>query len=215
MELLADEGGLPRETVRVGLLPGSFNPPHAGHIELAVRAKASAGLHRILFYANSFNPAKRDQLASVEDRRSMLKRIIDPSYMSIIPDEFYSEAPADAWIGGSFSFAPLIDRLRSVWPPHFELWMLRGADYFTMDDGQATAYPRDLWHLPHVIGTRGMHPDTFDASMLGRSICVKTRPLSSSELRSAGGSALCVRGTAIPGVNGSTPDGDHLPTMGG
>ncbi len=189
MELLADEGKLAGETVRIGLLPGSFNPPHAGHIELAIRSKASAGLDRILFYANSFNLAKLDQLAAIDDRISLLRRLIDPSYMSIIPEEFYSEAPHEAWIDGVYSFAPLLARLQRHWPPHFELWMLRGADYFTIDDGRAEAYPRDLRHLPHVVGTRGLNRDRFDLSMLDRSVCVETRSLSSSELRSADGIA--------------------------
>ena len=113
----------------------------------------------------------------------MLRLMIDSSYMSIIPEEFYQEAPEDAWISGAYSFSPLVERLRRHWPPNHELWMLRGADYFTRSNGHAAAYPRELWHLPHVVGTRGLNPDDLDLSMLNQSICVETLTLSSSALR--------------------------------
>lgn len=182
MQLLAAEGSLPERKVKIGLLPGSFNPPHAGHIDLAVCA-ARAGLDRILFYANSFNIPKRQHFVPISHRREMLGLMIDPSTMSVLPGEFYPDAPDEALIGGVYSFAPLVRRLQRHWPARYELWMLRGADYFTRFDGASASYPQELRHLPHIVGTRGLDREQLDLHMLDQWICVETLPLSSSELR--------------------------------
>lgn len=169
---------------KIGLFPGSFNPPHMGHVDLARRARSAVGLDHVLFYANSFNLAKRDQLAPASHRRAMLELMIDPSCMSVVPDAFYPDLPEDAWRAGAFSFLPLVERLKASWPANYELWMLRGADYFSTPNDHAAIYPPELWHLPHVVGTRGQNPETLNLHMLDRHVCVDTLPLSSSALRS-------------------------------
>jgi cytidyltransferase-like protein len=182
MQLIPNAATLPEGTVRIGLLPGSFNPPHAGHLDLAIRARET-GIDHVLFYANSFNLAKRRELAAIEQRREMVEGLIDHACMSILPAAFYPDAPADALIGHEYSFAPLVRLLETHLPDGCELWMLRGGDYFTRSGGRAAAYPHELRHLPHVVGTRGLDPDDLDLLVLRRSICVETLAISSTELR--------------------------------
>jgi len=63
--------------MRLGLLGGSFNPIHHGHLITAVRAAEAARLDRVLFIPAAISPLKptRD-LASGRDRWALLKAAI-------------------------------------------------------------------------------------------------------------------------------------------
>lgn len=56
---------------RIGILCGSFNPVHLGHIQLAVQALKSASLDRVLLIPDGISP-HRDDLAPAEDRWRLL-----------------------------------------------------------------------------------------------------------------------------------------------
>lgn len=59
---------------RIGLLGGTFNPIHCGHLILAERARAQFGLDRVLFIPNHVPPHRRieaDEMASKESRLIM------------------------------------------------------------------------------------------------------------------------------------------------
>jgi nicotinate-nucleotide adenylyltransferase len=59
--------------MRLGLLGGSFNPIHHGHLITAVRAAEAARLDRVLFIPASVSPLKGGRsLASARDRWTML-----------------------------------------------------------------------------------------------------------------------------------------------
>ena len=46
---------------KIGLLGGSFNPAHAGHIHLSLEAKKRLGLDKIVWLVSPQNPLKRAQ----------------------------------------------------------------------------------------------------------------------------------------------------------
>jgi len=52
---------------------GTFNPVHLGHIEIALRAKNAFNFERVIFVPGFFPPHKIDDLASYNDRITMLK----------------------------------------------------------------------------------------------------------------------------------------------
>lgn len=57
-----------------GILGGSFDPPHYGHLALAETARAQLGLARVLFVPAGAPPHKRDvALSSVEERVAMVR----------------------------------------------------------------------------------------------------------------------------------------------
>jgi len=63
--------------MRLGLLGGSFNPIHHGHLITAVRAAEAAGLDRVLFLPAAVSPLKPARgLAPAGDRWLMLKSAI-------------------------------------------------------------------------------------------------------------------------------------------
>ena len=63
--------------MKVGILGGSFNPPHLGHIQLCEYAKEMAGLDRILLIPTGDHPFKRRTGVSREDRLEMTKLAVE------------------------------------------------------------------------------------------------------------------------------------------
>jgi nicotinic acid mononucleotide adenylyltransferase len=61
---------MPHRIRRIGLLPGSFDPPHLGHVDLALQSRHSAGLDGCFFYINSINAAKQADLIPWQQRHS-------------------------------------------------------------------------------------------------------------------------------------------------
>jgi nicotinate-nucleotide adenylyltransferase len=63
--------------MRLGLLGGSFNPIHHGHLITAIRAAESARLDRVLFIPAAVSPLKPARgLAPAADRWALLKTAI-------------------------------------------------------------------------------------------------------------------------------------------
>jgi hypothetical protein len=97
---------------RIGLLPGSFNAPHFGHIELARCATEAADLDHCLFYVNSINLEKRGELAPHAHRCRLLGFMLVGPKMSIVDPEFFSDNPGDAFLPQERVFLALIEALR-------------------------------------------------------------------------------------------------------
>jgi len=57
----------------VGLLGGSFDPPHAGHLEMAVLVKATLGLNRLILLPSPVPPHKMALSAPFQDRVEMTR----------------------------------------------------------------------------------------------------------------------------------------------
>jgi nicotinate-nucleotide adenylyltransferase len=68
---------------RVGVLGGSFDPVHVGHLVLAEEARERRGLDRVLFVPAARSPHKRTAPeASPQDRLRMVEAAIagNPSF---------------------------------------------------------------------------------------------------------------------------------------
>ena len=64
--------------MKTGLLFGSFNPVHAGHLHIARQILNSEDIGEIWFVVSPQNPFKQDQgLLPVEDRLAILHRVLD------------------------------------------------------------------------------------------------------------------------------------------
>ena len=62
---------------KIGILGGTFNPIHKGHIEIAKRAKAQYGLDKVIFLTSGNPPHKQDvQILDAKIRHIMVKRAI-------------------------------------------------------------------------------------------------------------------------------------------
>lgn len=64
---------------KTGLLGGTFNPVHRGHIELGLKIKAAFGLDRVLYILSARPPHKKRQaLPPAELRLAMLQAALRP-----------------------------------------------------------------------------------------------------------------------------------------
>lgn len=82
---------------KTGILGGTFNPVHRGHVELGLRIKAAFGLDRILYILSAQPPHKRLQvLAAAELRLAMLQAALRP-YPGLEPCDLELRRPGDSW----------------------------------------------------------------------------------------------------------------------
>ncbi|MCM8787328.1 MAG: nicotinate-nucleotide adenylyltransferase [Candidatus Omnitrophica bacterium] len=59
--------------MKIGILGGTFNPPHIGHLILAQEAKEKLGLNKIFFIPTNIPPHKESHNVSAFDRFNMTK----------------------------------------------------------------------------------------------------------------------------------------------
>jgi nicotinate-nucleotide adenylyltransferase len=64
--------------LRIGVLGGTFDPPHVGHLLAAVDAFEALSLDKLIFVPAAAQPLKTDApaLASAEDRLEMVRRAV-------------------------------------------------------------------------------------------------------------------------------------------
>jgi nicotinate-nucleotide adenylyltransferase len=65
------------ERVKIGLLGGTFDPPHRGHLGMGTLARDRLGLERILYMPAPVPPHKAGTVARFEDRFEMTQRLIE------------------------------------------------------------------------------------------------------------------------------------------
>jgi nicotinate-nucleotide adenylyltransferase len=118
---------------RLGLLGGTFDPPHFGHLLAAQEAAWQLHLDRVLFLPARQNPLKQPNAGtSAEDRCAMVERAIadNPLFQLSLLDV---DRPPPSYT---------VDLLRGLQAPDRELFFLVGADILP-------ELPR--WHAPREI----------------------------------------------------------------
>ena len=108
---------------RIGILGGTFNPIHNGHIRLAQYCKTEMNLDRVLLIPDNTPPHKSDkELASGDDRLQMCRlacKGID--WLEVSNIELLRE-------GKSYTYETLVS-LKEIYP-NDELFLIVGADMF-------------------------------------------------------------------------------------
>ncbi len=107
---------------RVGILGGTFDPPHMGHLILAEEARDQLALDRVLFVPAGDPPHKRGRrLTPVEHRLTMVALAIADH-----PTFYLSRVDADR--PGPHYTVDMVRILRAQFPPSTELYFLMGFD---------------------------------------------------------------------------------------
>jgi nicotinate-nucleotide adenylyltransferase len=120
---------------RVGILGGTFDPPHKGHIAIAQAALKKLGLAKVIFIPANVPPHKTKQpLAPARDRLDMLKLAIGNNpYFEISTIELDRPGP-------SYTVDTLAEFCTTY--PDDELFLIIGADNVS---------EIETWHKPELI----------------------------------------------------------------
>ncbi|WP_224826345.1 nicotinate-nucleotide adenylyltransferase [Cognatishimia sp. MH4019] len=112
--------GLPmaRAGQTVGLLGGSFDPPHAGHVNITRQALRRFGLDQVWWLVSPGNPLKSHGPAPLEDRLAACRRLMQHPRVRIT--DFEARA-------GTRYTAETIVALRLAYPGVRFVWLM-GAD---------------------------------------------------------------------------------------
>jgi len=110
--------------MRLGLLGGSFNPLHNGHLAIAGQSREALGLDRVLFVPTSYPPHKPNgSLAPAQDRYEMVRLAIASNPSLAISDVEFRRP------GKSYSI-DTIRLLQQEYGRQTQLFFLIGLDAF-------------------------------------------------------------------------------------
>ena len=139
----------PNAWSRIGVLGGSFDPPHCGHLLLATYALAVAPIDGLLIvpaYAHAFGK----EMASFEHRLAMVRAgfsVLDPGRVAI--SEIERDLPAPSYTYRTLeALAAQLPRARFRW--------IVGSD-IAKDTSRWTNLPRVLELAPFFVIGRGGH----------------------------------------------------------
>lgn len=109
----------------IGFFGGTFDPPHLGHIQLALALKEKGNLDAVFFCPTFLSPSKKKHQSSVspQDRLAMVKRAIEPvKEFHLIEEEIHSKRATYT-----------IDTIRSLYQkyPKAQFRVLLGEDHLS------------------------------------------------------------------------------------
>ncbi|MCF6445568.1 nicotinate-nucleotide adenylyltransferase [Nereida sp. MMG025] len=102
----------------IGLLGGSFDPPHAGHVHITREALKRFGLDRVWWLVSPANPLKPHGPAPLADRLQAARAIMQHPRVAVTDIE--------AHLGTRYT-AQTLDALRARYPHVHFVWLM-GAD---------------------------------------------------------------------------------------
>ena len=132
---------------RLGLLGGSFNPVHNGHLAIARQTREALGLDRILFIPTSHPPHKpNDNLAPTQDRYEMVR-------LAMASDPYFAISDVEIRRPGKSYSIDTIRLLQQEYGAQTQLLFLIGLDAFL--DFPSWRKPLTLLELcPFVVLSR-------------------------------------------------------------
>lgn len=102
--------------IRVGILGGSFNPPHSGHLLISRLAIKRLGLKQLWWIPTLQNPLKNDDIRASYKKRLELCKKLTENNPAIKVKEYEQEYTYD-----------LLKRLNQLYP-NYEFFFIMGAD---------------------------------------------------------------------------------------
>ena len=161
------------ELKRVGLLGGTFDPVHHGHLGLATQTMQLFDLQKVLFVPVSQSPHKlQDQPSSSPHRVAMLE-------LALEQETAFSIDLLEIEKGGVSYTIETLSRLKES-HPDWELFLILGADAFMLMDTWKSF--TDILKLCHVlVGTRPGIQLVLPAK-LSQALGIKKNPLENNNL---------------------------------
>lgn len=111
---------------RIGVYGGTFNPPHLGHRRLALEAKETAELDKIIVIPDNVPPHKQaETLVSGENRLELCRRTFCEDFFEFSGIELNREGPSYTYL--------TLQALKEQYPDD-ELFLIIGSDMLLMFD---------------------------------------------------------------------------------
>ena len=112
------ENKLKFQKVRIGILGGTFDPAHKGHLEISIQAKKRFALKNIIWAITKKNPLKSESSSNLRSRLQFAKKLIGKkNYINV---RFYEDKIA------SNRTIDLIKHINKN--KKFEIYFIMGAD---------------------------------------------------------------------------------------
>lgn len=106
--------------MRIGILGGTFDPPHRGHLQVASAAIAALELDEVVFVPAARNPLKKDPTkASTKHRLAMVERLVES-------DSKLAASDVEITKGGKSFAVDTLSEFTAAQPADY--WFLMGAD---------------------------------------------------------------------------------------
>jgi nicotinate-nucleotide adenylyltransferase len=122
--------------MRIGILGGTFDPPHIGHLVIAERAREKLGLAKVYFVPANEPPHKRGEpMSPLKDRVAMLRLALDDH-------PFFALSMVEANRPGPSYTVDTIRQMLAEFPPATEVFFVMGMD-------SLAALP--TWHEPREL----------------------------------------------------------------
>ena len=109
--------------MKTGILGGTFDPIHTGHLNIAKKIIADLSLDRIIFIPNGNPPHKERIMASQNERQNMVKYAVSGC------DKFEVDSMEMFKIGNLYTYKTL-EQLKEKYPQD-KLYFICGADNIT------------------------------------------------------------------------------------
>lgn len=111
---------------RIGILGGTFNPIHIGHLAIAQMAKEKAGLDKVIFVPAFIPPHKTvANLAAAKDRLVMVR-------LAIADNPSFEVSDYEIRKGGKSFSIETVRHFREVFRKKAKLYFIIGGDSLTM-----------------------------------------------------------------------------------
>ncbi len=132
--------------MRIGILGGTFDPPHIGHLVIAEQAREKLGLSRVCFIPARQHPHKLNEIVSpLEDRVAMLR-------LALGENPFFSLSLIEAERPGPSYTVDTLRELRNEHVPDAELFFIMGMD--SLANLPTWYHPRELIELAQLAVLR-------------------------------------------------------------
>lgn len=138
---------------KLGILGGTFDPVHIGHLILADQARAQLGLEKVIFLPAAVPPHKMSQTITEAKRR---KEMLD---IAIGGNPFFQVSTIEIDRAGVSYTIDTLESLQALHPTS-ELWLIVGAD--TIADVPNWRRPLDIVRAASfgVAGRPGFNPQS-------------------------------------------------------
>jgi nicotinate-nucleotide adenylyltransferase len=132
---------------RVGVLGGTFDPPHVGHLWLGAMAADALGLERVLFVPAAQPPHKRDRIVTRASDRMLMTRL------AIATDPAFELCGIELERPGPSYTIDTVTELEQLYGPETRLFLVMAADSLNTIDTWREP-DRLLERIEWVVGPR-------------------------------------------------------------